>query len=97
MDGQTIVILAGIGAFIIVAVVLVVVLRRKDSLGGSVDIPGIGKGQFKAGNNPRDATVRDASGQNITADAPQGSATVEWTKARGDITATAGGTRDPKA
>ena len=95
MNGQTIAILAVIAAVVIVIIVLV--LRRKDTISGGVDIPGVGKGQFKAGNNPRDAVIRDADARNINADAPQGSATIEKAKAKGDITATAGGTRDPKA
>jgi hypothetical protein len=97
MDGKTIAILVGIAAVVIVAVVIVIALRRKDSLSGGIEVAGIGKGQFKTGDNPRDARISDAEGRNITADAPQGSATIEKAKARGDIRANAGGTRDPKA
>jgi hypothetical protein len=95
MNGQAIAIIA-IGVICLVAIA-VFFLRRKDSISGGVDIRGVGKGQFKAGNNPRDAVIREADGGRIRADAPQGSATIEKAKARGDISATAGGTRDPKA
>ncbi len=84
-------------AILVVGGFIVFLMRKKNNVSGSVGIRGIAEGRFKAGNNPRDAAIRDSKAtEDATATAPQGSATIERTKGR-NLSATAGEPQNPKS